>query len=456
MEGIKVKSRNTGAFLTFLLSLLIIASCSGVTSNEDDPELHIISVNDGYHPEPSPYDQCVDTCDENARNADEHRACYEKTCSFPAPSLAPSGSVPLKISRPEQTVTLMLGSYEPLTWDVTVEGHTKVGAIILIGHGANNSNVTVNGEPRTGLSRLGAISAPTKTKGLDFRNLIDVEIKKLGFEKVSSFRGREETPETGFTIDGPIHNPKFSPNYLDTLIQPPTTGIEIKAVIGGKIGRFTLDGALIEAKQPFQTPKSPVSSDGRTRYVYNTRKREIRVIDIETNKTAHIIPAAFERGYERFDSLVLDEKRDRLILNIDPQDDFSVIYSIDLDTHEWTQLATLEDYHPNSMIYDDDQDNFITLFVTAYEEIILGRLTPNGHHTIIREFKVSEFQGATDLYEPENDSLRDFYVLGLEGNTIAVATDGGDHFRSDEALGPLKGIYEVDLTTGDIRLTYFD
>lgn len=455
-----MKSSNTEILLASLLSLFTVASCStaqtNATANTGNPELHIVSVYEGYHSEPDAHDQCVDTCTGGDESADKLRVCLETTCSFPTPSVEPSGTVPLKISRPEQTVTLMLGSYEPLTWNITVKDSTEVSAIILIGHGANNSSVTINGELRTALSPSDAISAPYNTSGLDFRNLIDVEISKLGFKKVSSFQGKYETPETGFTIDGPIHNPKFLSNYLDTLIQRPSTGIEIEAVIGGRIGRFTLDGTLIEAKQPFQTPKSPISSDGRTRYAYSTYKLEIRAIDIATNKTTHSIPAPFKRGIESFDTLVLDENRNRLLLCINNRDGFSEIYSLDLDSHEWTQLTTIEGYHPSSMIYDADQDSFVTLFVTVFGDVVIGRLTPSGHHTIIRELTPRNFPGATDLYEPENGSDLDFYALGLEDNTIAVVTDAGEHFRTDITLGPLKRIYELDLTTGDIRLTYYD
>lgn len=463
-----------------LVSLLVLASCTDRSNATDlpqsisaTPELHIIGIYEGNDFENDAYDQCVETCRAEVQTSPERHACRDSVCQKPAWPSRTAMNVPINVSRPGHSVSLVLGAYDAMRWDIIVDKDTKLNDIILIGYGADEGSATVNGQQRDSIIRYKEVRAPHESFGENFRALADDLVIQWGFDAMTSFQGGYRAPDNGFRIDGPIRRPEFAPNYLDSLLEPASTLIEIQGAVKGQIGRFRTDGTLIDIQLPIQTPKAPITSDGRLIYIWssevvrnepsgNRYRRSartvkfIRVAETESNRTIDRIPIPEDADLGHFKTMALDEKRGRLLLIFQAGAAENEIYSVDLQSLKWDRIGSTGRNVPDALFYNAPSDEFFVSGRKFAGQVFIGRLSPNGAYSIVREIAPDALVGMSDLYDPGNGPAPNMYVLGAADNILVLATDGRDIFTGADAPGPLKRIYEIDLTTGKSRLTFYE
>ena len=106
--------------------------------------------------------------------------------------------VPVIINRPAKTVTLVLGTYEPVRWVLHATDGTTVARVIVGGHGAARSEVFLNGERRE--VEQGEMPLAYQREGVRFQPFHAAASKLSGVTNADSFVGAYEAPETGFSI----------------------------------------------------------------------------------------------------------------------------------------------------------------------------------------------------------------------------------------------------------------
>lgn len=441
----------------WVTTILLFAACSPRSGPEApaQKELHVIGIYEGNDYENHAYDVCLDTCRSEHDDRIQRRQCQSTSCVKPAWPSKTSMSTTVEVDRPGVPVTLVLGAYDPMEWQVTITPGTDLKSIALLGWDTEGMSVLVNGTPRTNVVRLDDTPAPNKPSGDRFRYVADVLPQQLGFERIASFQGGYRAPAEGFRIDSPIDRPEFAPNYLQAIVSPIAKNhpMRIEASLGGKTGLFKINGDLIEALLPISSDLAPINS-GRTR-AYIWRRGEVRAVSIADNTTIATWPIPEERGRGHFKTMALDEVRNRLILAFQAGAAHSGLYALDLETGAWSEFGTTERTSPTSMFYDEATDTFLIVSSAFSDSIEIGRLTPAGFFAALRRVKMPTIPGAEDLFDPGNGPAPRFFILDVDGDKIALATDG-DEYYSEPKIAPLKRVYEYDLSTGDVRLTFYE
>lgn len=446
--------------ITFIASLAgmgLISAC-GANAPENTaaaPELHVIGIYEGFDYENKAYAACQDACRANNDDRDTQRECLAEICVKPEWPGKTSMSVVVEVDRPGAPMTLVLGAYDPMEWNVTTMPGTVLGDVVLIGYGAKEARVTINGSAKNSVLRMNDVDAPYKPAGDRFRYVADRLPAQYGFERIASFQGGYRAPAEGFRIDGPINRPEFEPDYLKNQLSPLARNhpMRIEASIGGKTGKFTIDGRLVEDLLPISSGLAPINAERTRAYVW--QRGGVRVVSVSDNTTVETLPIPEDRRRGHFKGMVLDESRNRLILMYQAGAALSEIFTLDLATGVWGPFGTTQRTSPTSAFYDEATDSFLIVSSSFSTSIEIGRLTPAGFYAALREINVSDLSGAEDLFEPGNGPAPRFSILDVKGDKIALATDG-QKYHSEPKIAPLKRIYEYDLSTGEARLTYYE
>ena len=437
--------------------LALVSACTpSVPENAAEaPELHVIGIYEGFDYENQAYAACQDTCRENGSDRAAQRACFSEVCVKPEWPGKTSMSVAVEVDRPGAPMSLVLAAYDPMEWQLTTRPGTSLGDIVLIGNGANEASVVLNGAPRTSIIRMHDVDAPHEPSGDRFRYVAERLPIEVGFERIASFQGGYRAPEDGFRIDGPINRPEFAPDYLKNTVSKIAKDhpMQIEASIGGNAGSFKIDGQLIESFLPVSSDLAPINEARTLAYVW--QREGVRVVSISNNTTAQTLPIPEDRRRGHFKTMVLDERRNRLVLMFQAGAALSEVFSLDLETGAWEEIGTTERTSPTSAFYDRESDSFLVVSSSFSEGIEIGRLTPNGFYAALRQIRMSDLPGAEDLYDPGNGRGPRFVILAVQGNKIALASDGEDYYSSPK-VAPLKRIYEYDLSTGEAKLTFYE
>ena len=406
-----------------------------------EPELHVVGV---YH-------------GRDSERTIASGACSHAVCDLPAWPDRSQDVLPIELSRPGPPVTLVVGSYAALNWDIRVDEHTKLEEVIVIGYGTNKAAVAVNGELRNDVLRYRQISATYKTYGPDFRTLVEELPSQIGFEQISSFQGNYRAPSSGFVINGPIDQPELQPNYLDGWLQEPQNAeLTFEASLHGQVGEFQLDGTLVVARTPIDTPRTRLSTARDRRYRWDQSRSIVNVVDATNKRVVSAIsaPRGAVRGH--FHTMILDEKRNRLLLAFQAGALESQIFAVNLSTLQWEELGTTGRTQPTAFYYDAPTDTFLISFNDLMKKAGIGRLSANGEFEVLRTISASDLPGMTDLFDPENDMIAPFYILGAQDHHVVLAAGRRGLFSINRNSKQKKRVYEVNLETGEARLTFYE
>jgi len=117
-------------FILSIMAVLGLSACNN-SAKHSTPELHGIGIYEGHAYEKTIYLKCIKLC-EGKRN------CLSE-CNTAFRLSKTSMTVPINLKRPQKSVTLILGSYDTIEWDITRGSNTKIDQILLIGYGANQA-----------------------------------------------------------------------------------------------------------------------------------------------------------------------------------------------------------------------------------------------------------------------------------------------------------------------------
>ena len=238
------------------------------------------------------------------------------------------GRATVTVNRPGKMVTLVLTSYEPVTWEVKLAGDTKVEEVILGGYGPQ----AVKGVPenfvikafRGGMSAK-YLYADYKIDSARFRSFVEqlAEFSKL---PLSSFQGsyayRHESP---LVIDRVQDDPRLSIDYPKVTPLAELPDLKFSAVhysaTGDRIrgraasyGDFTLGGPIIDSLKPLPAGIQRVAYDPDAKQYYGIGMHEVCEVDLQ-NQTATKMELGLDvpRLSWPFD-LTFDTKRKRMLL----------------------------------------------------------------------------------------------------------------------------------------------
>ena len=368
--------------------------------------------------------------------------------------------IPISVDRPGKGVTLLLGSYDPLVWDITAPDGTRIVRIVIAGYEPQLSKVRVNGEVYETAILRENLDVPYQMVGPAFRAWVTTVPGSLGFEDLSSFQGDYRAKKDGYEITFvDTQTRALRPDYLKGLVTSsgPSSNLRIEGTIGGTSGLFKANGDIINQMGYPRTSHATFNAAGDTAYIYTGNSiRQISGVRGQVDRVISMPSRAMDVGH--FNTFALDEKRGRLLALFKAGASKIDIMAYDLSQEKWSRIGSSGDglHNPNSMLYVEDGDYFLVSGTSFSRGAFVGRLSPDGTLDVLRKFEGADFPGLTDLYDVGNMGLPNIYIAGFDGKRLALATDGHDIFTREKGIGPLLRIYVTDLAGGAIDLTYYE
>lgn len=323
-----------------------------------------------------------------------------------------SGEVTVFVDRPGRTVTLVLAAYERVGWVVSTTPDTKVERIILGGHGARDSRVTLMGEEFE--AEIADTNLAYKDEGSTFQLFIEAATKAAGNERAASFDGSYRAPAQGFTITaapGVKTRAEKAAELARDSVAISDLPAELRASLeaaghGWCFGEkgFTgtgPDGARVTYEVPVDMPD--ISAPSGVAYDPDTRR---------------IWGVTY--GGEGF------------------------LFNYDIDADTWS-AKSMNNFDAGGLIYDPTNDRLLaTPGMTGW-----GFLVVTGDGKIISgpDIEEDDFPGFKDLYDPGNEPSPSLVPVAIADGKLLVRVD--DRFGRDSSNSPL---YLVDLDAGSVRL----
>lgn len=214
------------------------------------------------------------------------------------------GKALVTVNRPGKTVTLVLTSHTPVTWEVTLDKDTKLAKVILGG----SKVAAVKGLPE----KVEVVEAfrTAKNPELPFylykvdapqlRGLVDT-LDRMANQQITSFTGQYRAePETPIVIDQVQKDERFSPDFpkvvpLDKL--PKLTFQANHYTPGERVfdesrayGEFTLGGPNLKTLQPLPDRVARMTYDPVGKKYYGIANHGVAEIDLEKKKVTKLEP----------------------------------------------------------------------------------------------------------------------------------------------------------------------
>lgn len=270
------------------------------------------------------------------------------------------GKAQVLVSRPDKTVTLVLVSYSPVTWEVAVGKNTTVEKVILGGSGKAAVKGTLDKVEVVEAFR-GSKSAklPFYAYQVDtptFPKLVEA-IDDLTNQKIASFMGQYRAEaDVAFTVDSVSDDERLSVDYpmpAKNLKLPKLTFSAHHEVPGERsyevtrsFGEFTLSGPKADALRPLPEHTNRIVYDPAGKKYYGITSHELAEIDLDKKKVTKIDTDLNVPKLSWPSDVTFDTKRERVLL----AGSRDLLYAYYPKTAKWEVLAEKAPgvivYHP--------------------------------------------------------------------------------------------------------------
>lgn len=330
----------------------------------------------------------------------------------------------ISLDRPGAKVVLLLGSYEPVRWLVSVTPETTLQGVILHGHQPRLSEVIVNDVPSSAV-RVEGLPYTYQAQGQRMRALLDMLPRFAGQGQLASFSGAYQAPEAGFVI-GPdtVLLPQLQPDFAERqAIAPQGLPAAFRAILGAE---RPPEPEVVLTEEGFA-----FRAAGQAAGTETARKIPISL---------DVPPVSWPVGAAR------DPKTGRVYGVTLGGEGF--VYLWDPASGLWSVPSSMRNADATGAIFDADLGRLVILVPGA-----LYFLDREGKKARTN-FDIKAAVGLSDLYDPGNGPFPSLRPLAsAEGKLLLLATAGGPHRPYlEDRPGIGHRYYVIDMTTGKIDL----
>jgi len=335
------------------------------------------------------------------------------------------------VNRPGKKVALILTSYDPVRWIITVAKGTTITEIYYSSYGGQPpSEVVVNGR-QIGGAKPAKFDYAYEKKGLKFRQLLEKVQASTGRRGIDSFSGAYRPDPRGFVIasvsrDAELKNDRLIVTPAGEL--PRTT---IRADLKGP-GVYDLSGNLI-APLPSALVRSAYVPSRKEYYAisgkalkrYDASGKELSTIAFSLDVPTLSWPT----------DITFNSRLNQIVVSSLGGEGF--LYSYDLTRKKWSAVS-LRNQDYNSFQYDEVTGHYMA--TENYGRGIISEIGTDGEVIRKLDLNLLNVAGFADAFDLGNSQISFAAIPRRDYIAIVVS----------------KRIYVYDRRTKSIRLTYAD
>ncbi len=249
----------------------------------------------------------------------------------------------VSVSRPGKSVTLVLTSYSPVTWEVSPTTGTTIEKVILGGHGAR----AVKGlAPKVPVTRQADLPYAYRLDSGNFRKLVR-DVAKTTDQGIASFHGAYRAEAVPFTIDAVQDEPRLSADYPKPLPAAELPKLEFQAHhytpgmhrhdVESSFGTFTLAGPKADTLKPLPRDVKRVAYDPVDKKHYGIAGHEVVELDADWKGVTKMDMGLDVPPLSWPCEITFDTKRQRLLLGSSAGGGY--IYAFSPKTKTWTTVC---------------------------------------------------------------------------------------------------------------------
>lgn len=353
------------------------------------------------------------------------------------------------VNRPGQSVTLFLGAYDRMDWQITLGVGTTIERVFLNSYYPQ----TVQGLPpdvpviRNSYSESGTYLYFGYTLGSSVMLRAVPAISAMTGQEIMSFQGAYQAPATPFVVDSVQDDPRLSVDYpkpvpLETL---PDLEFQIATLSGTDLTLhdYTLAGP-VDGGSVIPSGHR-MSWDAASQYYYGGDDGVIGY-DSQTGSTQHYpLPEYIVReGWQM--GTAFDRLRNRPLMVTLSGEGF--LYSLSTPTRQWSTVSSMHNRDVDCLEYHDADDSLYAATLTHEDtiggKVIVLRASDGAFRKEIR-LPIFPFDIEPGGHRAELVSVGDYLVLLLEPQ----------NWTYPHSRGLLESrIYLIDPRTDDVWLTY--
>jgi len=352
--------------------------------------------------------------------------------------------VSVTVNRPGKKVTLLVCSYAPARWLISVAPETEIKQIVAFGHSAlasQSSEFLLNGKPVKAESFPRQHSnCPYKPEGHGFRDFVKNLERETGFKRIDSFRGSYNAKPDGYMIDTIEERPEFMPTYLKAVDPSELPLIRFHASLGEGPGLYDLAGRLVESSGRHEVGNIVDVPTRKERY--SLSENGLRKFTDGGSRTGSVIPASLDVPRMSWPSgIAYDSKRDRIVVVSHGGEGY--LYEYKLPTGAWRVVSSMNHMDVRGLVYDPKSDLLYGIEGVFGASRIVA-INPEGGAAKSITFDPKKFAGSTDLYDPGNSHLH-AELAAIDGDNAVIVAGSPSRYR----------IYLLNMKSGDVKLTGF-
>jgi Ca2+-binding EF-hand superfamily protein len=344
------------------------------------------------------------------------------------------------IDRPGKKVTLLLCSYEPTNWSITVTPGTELRELRGFGY-ATSSEFTVNGA-QVAAPRLPLTWCPYASAGIRFREIVGSLERMTGFSRLNSFLGSYRAPDRGFVVDRLSTAPELGPDYLKAADPTSLPSMHFPASLKDGPGLYDLSGRLLQRGRVID-PRSVIEVPSRGER-YRIAENGIERSAMDGKGKPELIRMSLDVPRLSWPSgIAYDSRRNRILMVSYGGEGF--LYEYLIDAQKWRVVTSMNDRDVASLIYDEVADALYAL-EGPHGPNSLVKMDPEGRVLQVKTFPAHQLPGFTDLYDPGNGHSNTSLVAvaGSKAVLVSVGNQAGQY-----------RIYLLDRSSGSATLTGF-
>jgi hypothetical protein len=349
------------------------------------------------------------------------------------------GNAAVTVNRPGKSVTLLLASYEPVDWHVSVSAGTGIERIFLTSYYSNAVDGLPPGVPVTTVT-LGYIGYSLEAS--DYYRALP-RICALTGQDLASFHGNYTAPyPTPFVIDSVQNDPRLRCDYPQPVPTNNLPPLNFRLAFFGS-GRgvyfqnYTLAGPQGGASL---LPDVLAVPDSSGRYYYAADPHFVWKIDSQTGSAQNmqLPPSVPELSWPV--GIAFDSMRQRVLLVSLGGEGFLYAYSPAQDT--WSLVSSMNNLDLDSLVYHAPSDSLFGVGVSWGDgHPVIHELSADGAPRRTIQLPVQPFRIDPGDHRSELASVGEYLVL-LIGPRYS--------WQSDQE----SRMYLIDPRTGDVWLTY--
>jgi hypothetical protein len=372
------------------------------------------------------------------------------------------------VDRPGKQVTLIVGAYHSVTWNVIVSEGTQLAKIILAGY----EKQTVNELPKNvevvdafSQGRQGQMALPYvySAQSAAFRSAIR-QIRGVTNLEVASFQGTYRyDPQRPFVVDRVLGDPQLHSDFPKVEAAANLPRLEFQALhfLPGRLpglgqasyGRFTLTGGPdVNGLRPLPQRVNRLTTDPASKKNYALNAHGVFEIDLNTNALTQMEMGAEVPGLSWPCGIAFDTKRQRLV--VASFGGAGHLYAYTPTMRKWTTIADLNNVDLVVLAYHAKDDALYGLSVGRDGNgegglpILLHRYNESGATVSTTPLTGPLFPGLIS----QRPSASPAQLVSAGDHLVLIATTEPD--RDGGGIGSESFIYLVEPKTGRVRLAW--